>query len=394
MSEGDSDSLPDWSIKRKALAPGEFEALFDSDSEADFPFGTLETRKTKPNCLLGPFLPPPEPHPNDGLSPRRDALRTGSYPDEAEFPFLGDLDEENLTKLEGNAKKLAPIDARRRARSAKLRDGLGKDKALPKGKPLPKSFGELSAHPNFEQLFVDGKSSKANFLYEEPSYFYGMKRGFKTLVEQSDGRRPTADLLELLNVECTMGVHPHARHTGEALEHRVGIKGSDAGGGFGLGKKNSTSDGMEVLEKRLEKGGELHGFAELVTDPVRLKDEYGPGTPPPFLDHPLRKREETRAKMDEILEQYQVDVTKAKDNKSKLAAIVHCTQLLDQLHPFSDGNVRTLVMLFMNGELAKHGMTPSIMDNPNEMDAMDEPALCTRVEEGQQRFLKAFQSNE
>ena|SRR3990167_1301848 len=73
-------------------------------------------------------------------------------------------------------------------------------------------------------------------------------------------------------------------------------------------------------------------------------------------------------------------------NDDKIKAIVQFIRPLQRLHPFVDGNVRTMLMLLLNRELIKNQMLPVIMDNPNDIDTCSTFDAIELIKKGQGRF--------
>ncbi len=97
-----------------------------------------------------------------------------------------------------------------------------------------------------------------------------------------------------------------------------------------------------------------------------------------------------------ILSEYQESMTRLKYRDLSIEAFQnHAIKFiskmvtdLERLHPFSDGNCRTFCILTLNRELIKHGMPPTMMDDPNQFDGFSQSELIQKIKEGQARFLE------
>ena len=95
-------------------------------------------------------------------------------------------------------------------------------------------------------------------------------------------------------------------------------------------------------------------------------------------------------KMQEICDSYNISIMQANTNDEKLEIIVKHVQLIDQLHPFLDGNVRTCYIL-LNRLLHEEKMPISLQINPNRFDGLSIAQLANSVKEGQGYFATLIQ---
>ena len=83
-----------------------------------------------------------------------------------------------------------------------------------------------------------------------------------------------------------------------------------------------------------------------------------------------KRKSETRS-ADEVLKgiiaQFEVNIKSAITEDEKLMAIAKFAKQVDALHPFTDGNMRTIVLLIYD-LLIKNGLSLTIMANPNDLD--------------------------
>lgn len=113
--------------------------------------------------------------------------------------------------------------------------------------------------------------------------------------------------------------------------------------------------------------------------------------------------------VDEFFESYYSDIEKLEQNKylegsflpkdssmtdKKLELIIRTCQDLEQLHLFSDGNLRTIAFLVMNKMLIENGLYPTCMWNPNYLDLYDIVTIIYQVKMGQLHFYKLLHGEE
>ncbi len=91
--------------------------------------------------------------------------------------------------------------------------------------------------------------------------------------------------------------------------------------------------------------------------------------------------------VDFFLEEYYTNIKDAKDEDSKIKCIVKLCQSLDQLHPFTDGNIRLFGMLLLNYLLIRNQISPCVLTDPNCLDLLSINELLLKVKEGQKNFI-------
>lgn len=97
----------------------------------------------------------------------------------------------------------------------------------------------------------------------------------------------------------------------------------------------------------------------------------------PHMSHDQIKKE-----VELSIKQYHRAIKKSKTDDQKLDAMINFVQKLERLHPFSDGNCRTLVMLTLNRELIRNGFPPAMFDNPNRFDFFSKAQLKDEIKKG------------
>jgi hypothetical protein len=100
-----------------------------------------------------------------------------------------------------------------------------------------------------------------------------------------------------------------------------------------------------------------------------------------------RSGDELMGRIQERLDDCRLDCTAAAgDAGLKLRAIAACCQDLEQLHPFPDGNARTVGVLVVNKLLLEQGLRPTALADANRLDAFSVQEVVREIVAGQQRF--------
>lgn len=107
----------------------------------------------------------------------------------------------------------------------------------------------------------------------------------------------------------------------------------------------------------------------------------------------LRTRPKTAAELmgriEACLDECRKDCTAAAgDPDVKLRAIAMCCRHLEQLHPFPDGNARTIGVLVLNKLLLELGLPPAALEDANRFDAFSAAELVQEIRAGQGRFAR------
>lgn len=89
--------------------------------------------------------------------------------------------------------------------------------------------------------------------------------------------------------------------------------------------------------------------------------------------------------MNRLIEIYIRQIQSAKTDNEKLIVIANFIQRVEQLHPFSDGNIRTCYII-LNKLLRDNHLSLSIMYNPNVLDCVDQATVIQMIQEGQKTY--------
>lgn len=111
----------------------------------------------------------------------------------------------------------------------------------------------------------------------------------------------------------------------------------------------------------------------------------------------MRNRENVQnlieQQIDKWINSYDLAIANASTPEKKLQVIAQYIQKLDQIHPFSDGNIRTCYILLQK-LLSDHNLPLCILIDPNYLDGYDHVGVVTMIIEGQalyQNLLKKCQ---
>mgnify|MGYP003402436763 CR=1 FL=1 len=93
----------------------------------------------------------------------------------------------------------------------------------------------------------------------------------------------------------------------------------------------------------------------------------------------------------DILENYKNELKKAQNDNDKIGSIVDFMQIIEWFHMFNDGNCR-MIYILLNKELVKNGLSPCILDDPNDFDYKTRKELIEEVEKGQKAFANLVEN--
>jgi hypothetical protein len=159
----------------------------------------------------------------------------------------------------------------------------------------------------------------------------------------------------------------------------------------------------------LPEHAEPQGIAELKTGgdmyygaPVRAHvygggdDEGGSGGQMLMQQRPMHRlspkamdTDDIRKRVNQHFADHYDEVARAgDDDHKKIAAVARVTQSLQRLHPFSDGNTRTLALV-RNKLLTEAGLHPAIMADPKRAYLMSHDTWTKDIQEGLERWKQA-----
>lgn len=96
------------------------------------------------------------------------------------------------------------------------------------------------------------------------------------------------------------------------------------------------------------------------------------------------------AVLHDIIKEYNQTINSATTADAKLLAIARCAKQIDTLHPFFDGNIRTIVLV-INKLLHQNGFPLVMMENPNDMDVKSSRWIVeNQIKPGIARFCNRF----
>lgn len=170
-------------------------------------------------------------------------------------------------------------------------------------------------------------------------------------------------------------------------------------------KTNLTLDGLQNLLKFMDKinhhygkdiiGIEIQGYGnepkKIITDSEDLncnvKEFYQEiGKNGGSLCSFALPKNELEKIIANFIQEYELAIKNAKNEEEKLIVIANFIQQLEVLHPFTDANCRTFVILLLTKCLLDNKLTPCILTNPNRFDGYSVVELVKEIKHGQSIF--------
>ncbi len=94
------------------------------------------------------------------------------------------------------------------------------------------------------------------------------------------------------------------------------------------------------------------------------------------------------------IDEYNTIIPTLTDTNEKLKAISKMISKLERIHPFCDGNCRTICMLLLNRELIKNNFPPVILYDPNCLDGWSTEEIILLLKNGMMNFKSLVNGNE
>lgn len=122
----------------------------------------------------------------------------------------------------------------------------------------------------------------------------------------------------------------------------------------------------------------------------RRSGEAMPMPPEPTGDHVLLKHSNVAQgrllmQADVFIRNYERAMENTHDPERRLEHIVDLCQRLERLHPFTDGNCRTICNVFLNHLLVRNGMPLTLLNDPNVLDGWSRDEVIGEVKAGWER---------
>ncbi|TCO60497.1 Fic family protein [Actinocrispum wychmicini] len=96
--------------------------------------------------------------------------------------------------------------------------------------------------------------------------------------------------------------------------------------------------------------------------------------------------------VEDILAAYEHDIASLgvppANSDQRITAIARCCQDLDQIHVFSDGNIRTVVFVVLTKLLLQNKLSPAVLMEPNLLDCMSVQQITAAIKAGQDYFTR------
>ncbi|MGE4349009.1 MAG: hypothetical protein AB7D28_04535 [Candidatus Berkiella sp.] len=223
-------------------------------------------------------------------------------------------------------------------------------------------MSDLVNHNVGWRLFVDGTKQRsetaASYDQREPGCLLAMARSFHHAMENLD-TSPTFNQIVEFHTLCIAGV----KKLNEDPLSKEPYRMSEDIVGFGI-----TNSGQEPTQT-------LNGYRELCLHSGIDKDY----TVRCNRVQTVLYGDELASRIDQILTEYERNMSLASTKEQKLHLIVENIAHLERIHPFWDANCRTLCIMVLNKELIRHGFSPVILEDPNRFDCFSTNELMNEV---------------
>lgn len=225
----------------------------------------------------------------------------------------------------------------------------------------------------------------------EPGYLNAMFRAWDFMIGTIGKVKLDAELYEKIHDLAIDNVKSHNKYMKKSFLHE--------GNNFGLNSgKNSTPNGMKEFALKQSNRLWFDGIESKYIKECYISNfKFNAGDlngknkdcAKEFFDKYYEKSKE-------LTEKGYLEGSFLPPNSSlidkRLELIIRTCQDLDQMHLFTDGNIRTIAFLVMNKMLIENGFNPTCMYEPNSLDCTDIATLIRQVKEGQKYFVQLTQS--
>ena len=229
-------------------------------------------------------------------------------------------------------------------------------------------------YEQYFRLFIDGyKQVKgaSSFEEKEPGYLQGMYSAFLKYILPNIHESVTIDTLKSIHKEATSNIIKPNNGRSDSQDFKPGVFrrfNEQVNFTLTLGGNTSKEGLIEIREQSL-----IYDFI-VVNNKEKIKLQ---GT-----------KDTTRIPdlVTNVLTDYENTIKNCDSKKEKLTAIAEMISKLERIHPFNDGNCRSICMLLLQKELARANLDPAIMYDPNMFDGFSEKEMIEEIEEGQERY--------
>jgi len=243
------------------------------------------------------------------------------------------------------------------------------------------------------RLIIDGAVQKAEdcnplAFEDEPGYHAAMYRAFE-LMERTINQPLTVDLIIALHDMAVDGVK---KRQGPMFSKDVASE--HTAGKFALSIANVSDAGFKEMilmqkdraaffEVKTEYGIPLEGddIDEITSDTYKFSENYGDIRLVRYGK--LKNQSEVIDELQKLINKYYQNIASSNGNSELIIkAIADFAHQADLLHPFDDGNVRTIVFLVVNKLLLENGFPPAIFEDPNRFDGYTVNELYNEINDG------------
>lgn len=228
-------------------------------------------------------------------------------------------------------------------------------------------------------IFLYGPSC---FDVQEPNYGRSMARCFETIIRNIIGRKmKTFDIICIHNC-CISGVYNCLENKCFQLDFRK----KERGVRFGMIPKKITPAAYREWETEkliyiIQYNSPKEVNCEDYLGMLLERNSYGWVYCHDFA------REQIEQKLNQFLEEYYTAIECAQTSCDKLSAIARLCRSIKILHPFSDGNQRTIAFALLTKLLLENDFSPAILKDPCMFDGYySTQEMVEKIEEGMDIF--------
>jgi len=152
---------------------------------------------------------------------------------------------------------------------------------------------------------------------------------------------------------------------------------------------NLTKGGLEELQGIESKDDSTSEHSTEMFRGLSLR-EREPGkysVHPSYFARSIDMQQEVGEAIAKEIDQYHDEINSTKNPDEKNKIIIRFTQKIErEVHPFEDGNVRTICLILFNKLRLQNGLRPVILENPNCFDGYTIDQIVEEVERGERNF--------
>jgi hypothetical protein len=260
----------------------------------------------------------------------------------------------------------------------------------------------------FWRMFIDWSRQDNNplvFDKDEPGYHQGMMRGFD-YIKETIGQKLTVEMFKEIHTRCVTGVLSCDEISDEEIPFETGFSFENAT----IDEYEEYSYSIPSMPPEAKEEAQKQNLLIVWSNPKPsnfdlmnhlstyiIRNDYGhkqhcieslsflhlefstacnnPSTAP-------------RKRIENLINNYYEQITKANSSDEKLVAIVNLCRALEIYHVFRDGNQRTIAFALLNKLLIENNFSPAILGNPFIFDG---PHTTQEMIQAVHEGMKIFQ---